>query len=84
MNLLRPRCSIVDHTTNIVRRTWLQEHGDLRYPEGMSLLEDTVFSLSVIEAAGRCFANSTYRFYRHHIYRASATAGAWSPTMPSD
>ena len=78
LNLLRPRCSIVDHTTNIVRRTWLQEHGDLRYPEGMSLLEDTVLSLSVIEAAGRCFANSTYRFYRHHIYRASATAGAWS------
>ncbi len=76
--LVRPHGSIADHTTNIIRRSWLAEHTELRYPEEMSLLEDTGFSLRVVEAASGCLCNDTYRFYRRRTYHPSLTAGAWS------
>ena len=76
--LVRPRGTVTDHTTNIIRRSWLAAHPELRYPEGMSLLEDTVFSLRVAETAASCLCNDSYRFYRHHTYHPSLTAGAWS------
>ena len=75
---LRPRTSITDHTTNIIRRSWLAEHPELRYADDMSLLEDTVFSLGVVEAAGSCLCNDSYRFYCNRTYNASSTAGAWA------
>ena len=78
LSLVRPRSSIADHTTNIVRRSWLMEHSELRYPEDMSILEDTVFALRVVESAGQCMCNDTYRFYCHRTFNQSTTAGAWS------
>ena len=78
LQLLAPRCSIADHTTNILRRSWLLQHPEVRYREDMALLEDTVFSLKVIESAASCLCNDTYRFYRHHTYHPSSTSGAWS------
>lgn len=78
IQLVRPHGSITDHTTNIIRRSWLVEHTELRYPEEMSLLEDTVFSLRVVETASSCLCNDSYRFYRRRTYHPSLTAGAWS------
>ncbi len=78
LRLLRPRTSITDHTTNIIRRSWLAEHPELRYGDGMSLLEDTVFSIGVVEAARSCLCNDSYRFYCNRTYHPSATAGGWS------
>ena len=75
---LRPRTSITDHTTNIIRRSWLAERPELRYADDMSLLEDTVFSLGVVEAAESCLCNDSYRFYCNRTYNASSTAGAWA------
>lgn len=77
LRLVAPRSSIIDHTTNIVRRSWLIENPSLRYPEKMSLLEDSVFCLKVAEKAGVCFCNSTFRFYCHRTYHPSTTAGSW-------
>ncbi|MBR4176268.1 MAG: glycosyltransferase [Bacteroidales bacterium] len=78
LSLLRPRTSITDHTTNIIRRSWLTEHPELRYADDMSLLEDTVFSLGVVEAAESCLCNDSYRFYCNRTYNVSSTAGAWA------
>ena len=78
LQLVRPRSSVSDHTTNIIRRSWLMQHPELRYPEDMSLLEDTVLSLRVVEAAESCLCNDSYRFYLNHAYHPSSTAGAWS------
>lgn len=77
LQLVAPRSSIIDHTTNIVRRCWLMADPTLRYPENMSLLEDSVFCLKVAEKAGVCFSNSTFRFYCHRVYHPSTTAGLW-------
>lgn len=78
LQLLFPRSSIADHTTNIIRRQWLIEHPDIRYPEDMHLLEDTVFALNVVEEATLCCTNATYRHYVRQTYYPSSTEGAWS------
>ena len=83
LQLVRPHSSITDHTTNIIRRSWLMQHPELRYPEDMSLLEDTVLCLRIAETAGSCLCNDSYSFYRHHTYYPSSTAGAWSTERSS-
>ena len=83
LQLVFPRGSVADHTTNIIRRQWLEEHQDIRYPEDMQLLEDTVFALRVVEAATLCCYNSSYRLYVRHTYHSSLTAGAWSAQRSS-
>lgn len=83
MQRLYPRSSIIDHTTNIIRCSWLASESELRYPAEMSLLEDTVFALKVCERAELCLYNDTFRFYCRRTYHPSATAGAWSSERSS-
>ena len=83
LQLVFPQGTIADHTTNIYRRSWLSEHPELRYPEDMQLLEDTVFALKVVEAATLCSTNSSYRFYVRHTYQPSSTSGAWAAERSS-
>ncbi|MBP5190826.1 MAG: glycosyltransferase [Bacteroidales bacterium] len=78
LSLVVPHGSVTDHTTNIIRGSWLKEHPELRYPEYMSLLEDTVFCLNVVEAAERCLCNDSYHFYVRRVYHPSSTSGPWS------
>lgn len=77
-NLLYPRCSALDHTTMVVRRSFLLQYSDVRYPEDMHILEDSLFALRVIDRACHICLNSSLHPYIHHTYRQSTTSGAWS------
>lgn len=52
----------LDHTTYISRRNFLIQE-NLCYPEGMSILEDSLFILQCLKSAHSVSYNSSFRFY---------------------
>lgn len=76
--ILVPRSGCLDHTTYLVSRNLLQSRPELRYPEGRSLLEDSVFVLRLLDASPTVFVNDTLRPYLRRSSRQSVTAGSWS------
>ena len=64
----------LDHTTFLFSRQYLLSHG-LRYPEGMTILEDSVFVLRCLATNPVVRHNATYRF--SHIHTRHATQGRW-------
>ena len=78
---LAPRSGCVDHTTYIISRRFLQARTELRYAEGRSLLEDSVFVLRLLDAASVICVNELLRPYVRVTGRSSLTAGSWKPEM---
>lgn len=74
-----PRSGCLDHTTYLVNRQLLLSHAGLRYPEGRSLLEDSVFVLSLFDIVQVVFRNESLRPYCRVASRRSLTAGGWTP-----
>ena len=74
--LFVPRTSYLDHTTYIVSRRLLCDNGQLRYPP-ISILEDSLFMLRLLEVADKIYVNETIRPYLRKTYLESLTAGAW-------
>ncbi len=76
--ILVPRSGCLDHTTYLISRTLLQCRPELRYPEGRSLLEDSLFVLRLLDAALVVYVNERLRPYLRKTSRHSVTAGSWS------
>ena len=55
--------SLLDHTTYLFRRSFLQNH-NITYPEGHRILEDSLFVLETLSKATEIYSNPTYLFYR--------------------
>ena len=70
--LLVPRSSCLDHTTYLFRRLFLLRE-ELRYPNGMRLLEDSLFVLRAIEHARSVALFPRLRLYLLHPRRK----GGW-------
>lgn len=70
------KSSLFDHTTYLYRRQFLRER-QLRYPEEMRILEDSMFVLRCLQHRPRILDITDCRFYllgdRH-----SSTTGAWN------
>ncbi len=79
--ILVPRSGCLDHTTYIISRRLLQARPELRYAEGRSLLEDSVFVLRLLDAASVIYVNELLRPYVRVTGRSSLTAGSWKPEM---
>lgn len=79
--ILVPRSGCLDHTTYIIGRRLLQARSELRYAEGRSLLEDSVFVLRLLDAASVIYVNELLRPYVRVTGRSSLTAGSWKPEM---
>lgn len=74
--LFVPKSAYLDHTTYIISRRLLCGNSGLRYP-GLSILEDSLFVLQLLEAAKCIYVNETLRPYLRLSYVRSTTAGAW-------
>lgn len=79
--ILVPRSGCLDHTTYIIGRRFLQARPELRYVEGRSLLEDSVFVLRLLDVASVIYVNELLRPYVRVTGRSSLTAGSWKPEM---
>ncbi|MBO7490187.1 MAG: glycosyltransferase family 2 protein [Bacteroidales bacterium] len=80
-DILAPKSGCLDHTTYIISRRFLQARPELRYAEGRSLLEDSVFVLRLLDAASVIYVNESLRPYIRVTGRKSLTAGPWSQEM---
>jgi len=80
--LFRPRTSYLDHTTYLVRRSLLVGNPQLRYPS-MSLLEDSLFVLHLLDSVRYVHSFPDIRPYIRQTFRPSSTSGAWSDARAS-
>ncbi len=76
--LFQPRSAVLDHTTYIFSRQLLLQHPDVRYREGMQLLEDSIFVLKALDQVDSLFYDPGWQLYHRRREARSATAGAWS------
>lgn len=75
-DILLPRTHCLDHTTYWISRQFLMQNSDIRYIEGVAILEDSVFILQLLERAKRVVAAHDCQLYIRHAH--SLTAGTWS------
>lgn len=67
-SLLVPKSSCLDHTTYLFQRKFLLKE-NLKYPEEMLLLEDSLFVLQALEKATHITAFPDLRLYLFHRHR---------------
>lgn len=79
-DVLRPRSGCLDMFTWLVSRQFLLDHPDARFPDGLAMLEDSLFVLQLLESGVPLAENPTLSPYLHHTYAPSATSGRWSAT----
>lgn len=75
-DILLPRTHCLDHTTYWISRQFLMQNPDIRYLEGVAILEDSVFILQLMERAKRIVAAHDCQLYIRHAH--SLTAGTWT------
>ena len=77
-DIITPRSHCLDHTTYWISRKFLSRNPDIRYLETVSILEDSVFVLRLLDQTRHVAMAHDCRLYIRHDEAHSVTSGAWS------
>lgn len=76
-DIMLPRSHCLDHTTYWISRSFLLQNPSLRYHQDMSILEDSLFVLSLLASCDSILCAYNCRPYIHIVGNHSLTSGTW-------